>query len=468
MMKSKLSQNIRKSIFLVLLLSAVIQCKKDSKPIPPPYQPPLLSVAVDINTKYQTMDGVGASLAFYTGWFVVNSQKTEIYDQVFGGLKLSILRVMTSGNLDDIVEFAANAKRSLGHDIPILATSWAPSAACKSNNKTTGQDGTNNTLKYTIVNGVPVFDYTTFANWWVSKLTEFKNRGVYPTYISIQNEPGWNAPYESCLFAAEEITTGAEVTWRAGYGKAFLAVYNAIKDSGLPIPKFVGPEGVSMRDYDTQNLCDKMDLTKLYAIGYHTYCGDDSDTQIPWLTALNSYCIPKNNFIRWETEYSDNGDWINQAVHVHNNFTIGNASAYFYWALLWAKGTTPAGLIDMDNPWQSPTYYVNDKYYSIKHYSYFIEKGDIRIRTDVVTSTDNSIRISAFLSADKKKVRIMVINTSGSIEQKLSISVPGFESAAVNEYQSTDLLKFKTINSSKPGSISIPARSLTTLELVLP
>jgi alpha-L-arabinofuranosidase len=122
----------------------------------------------------------------------------------------------------------------------------------------------------------------------------------------------------------------------------------------------------------------------------------------------------------------------------------------------------------MDNPWQSPTYYVNDKYYSIKHYSYFIEKGDTRIGTDPVTSTDNSIRISAFLTADKKKVRIMVINTSGSTEQKLAISVPGFESAALNEYQSTDLAKFKTISSPKPGNVSIPARSLTTLELVLP
>jgi len=463
----KLTLKLGKIIFFAFLLSAVIQCKKDSKTITPPYQPPQLSVTIDINTKYQTMDGVGASLAFYTNWFVVNSKKAEIYDLVFGGLKLSVLRVMTSGTMDDIVEFAANAKRSLGHDIPILATSWAPSAGCKSNNKITGQDGTNNTLKYTIVNGVPVFDYTAFANWWVSKLTEFKNRGVYPTYISIQNEPGWNATYESCLFTAEEITTGAEVTWRAGYGKAFLAVYNAIKDAGLPIPKFVGPEGISMRDYDIQNLCDKMDLTKLYAIGYHTYCGEDSDTHIPWLTALNNYCILKNNFIRWETEYSGNGDWINQAVHVHNNFTIGNASAYFYWALLWAKGTTPAGLIDMDNPWSSSTYYVNDKYYSIKHYSYFIEKGDTRIGTDPVTSTDNSIRISAFLSADKKKVRIIVINTSGSIEQKLSISVPGFESAAVNEYQSTDLLKYKTISGQKSGNISIPARSLTTVELVL-
>ena len=467
-MKSKISQKTGKSILLVLLVIAALQCKKENKPVTPPYQAPLMTVTVDVNTKYQSMDGVGASLAFYTNWFVVNSKKTEIYDQAFGGLKLSILRVMTSGTLDDIVEFAANAKRSLGHDIPILATSWAPSAACKSNNKTTGKDGTNNTLKYTIVNGVPVFDYTTFANWWVSKLTEFKNRGVYPTYISIQNEPGWDATYESCLFAAGEITTGAEVTWRAGYDKAFLAVYNAVKDSGLPIPKFVGPEGISMRDYDIQNFCDKMDLTKLYAIGYHTYCGDDSDTHIPWLTALNSYCVVKNNFIRWETEYSGNGDWINQAVHVHNNFTIGNASAYFYWALLWARGTTPGGLIDMDNPWSSSTYYVNDKYYSIKHYSYFIEKGDTRIGTDPVTSTDNNIRISAFLSADKKKVHIMVINTSGSIDQNLSFSVPGFESASVNEYQSTDLAKYKSISSTKFGSVSIPKRSVTTIELVLP
>ena len=468
MMKSKIAQKISKSVFLVLLVISVLQCKKVDKPSVPGYQIPQQTVNVDINTKYQTMYGIGAALAYYTDWFVVHPKKTEIYDQVFGGLKLGILRVMTSGNLDEIVEFATNAKRSLGHDIPILATSWAPSAACKSNNKTTGADGSNNTLKYTIVNGAPVFDYVSFANWWVVQLMAFQNRGVYPTYISIQNEPGMDVSYESCLFASSEITTGAEVTWRAGYDKAFLAVYNAIQAAGLPIPKFVGPEGVSMRDYDAQNFCDKMDLTKLYAIGYHTYCGDDSDTQIPWLTALNSYCIPKNNFIRWETEYSGKGDWINQAVHVHNNFTIANASAYFYWALLWCTGSTPSGLIDEDNPWTSSTYYVNDKYYSIKHFSYFIEKGDIRIGTDIGTSTDNDIRISAFLSADKKKVHIMVINTSALIEQKLSVKVPGFESATLNEYQSTDLAKFKTITGQKLSSISIPVRSVTTLELVLP
>lgn len=454
---------IMRSVYLILILMTVWQCKKSEIESSDSTVP---IITVDTNAKYQHMDGIGASLAYYTNWFVTHQKKQEIYDMAFGGLKLDILRVMTSSNLDYVVEFAANAKRSLGYDIPILATSWAPAKECKSNNKVNGADGTNNTLRYAIVDGKPVFDYSAFANWWVSRLTEFKDRGIYPTYISIQNEPKMDVGYESCLFAPQEITSGDEVKWRAGYDKAFQAVYDAINASGLPMPQFIGPEGISMQTQQTQDFCDKLDLSKFYAVGYHTYCGDDSDSHIPWLTDLKAYCLWKNNKTIWQTEYSGAGDWINQAVHIHNNFTVGNASAYFYWCLLWSKGAKPAGLIDEDNPWQNTGYYVNEKYFSIKHFSYFIAKGDIRIGAEPGTSIQNKVRISAFLSADSKRISIVVINTSEFNEQHLGFSVPGFESAKLNTYQSTDSEKFKTLIGQKMDNIRFPVRSVTTLELV--
>ncbi len=157
-------------------------------------------VNFDPAVKYQTMTGWGASLAFYEGWLTAHPKKAEIYDVIFKELSLDILRVRNAYDYDNtmigrVKEFNQAAQKSLGHPIDILVSSWGPPAYLKSNN----DKNNGGTLKYTVSDGKVNFNYAGFARWWNLSLDDYNKNGVYPKYVSIQNEPDWKADYESCL-----------------------------------------------------------------------------------------------------------------------------------------------------------------------------------------------------------------------------------------------------------------------------
>ena len=70
-----------------------------------------------------------------------------------------------------------------------MVTSWGPPAYLKSNN----DRGNGGTLKYTVSGSNVLFDYAGFAHWWNKSLDEYNENGIFPKYISIQNEPDWTA-----------------------------------------------------------------------------------------------------------------------------------------------------------------------------------------------------------------------------------------------------------------------------------
>jgi len=82
------------------------------------------------------------------------------------------------------------------------------------------------TLKYTVTDGKVEFDYAGFASWWNASLDNYNANGIYPKYISIQNEPDWDAPYESCLMRPSETVNATDTL--AGYNKALDAVYEVV------------------------------------------------------------------------------------------------------------------------------------------------------------------------------------------------------------------------------------------------
>jgi hypothetical protein len=101
-------------------------------------------VMLDFSYRRQTVQGFGASLAFYANWLTAHPNKQEIYSALFdrdNGLGLSMLRVanwfryQSNPNFDpDAAEFvrAAGSIRN-GSPIPILMSSWSPPKSLKSN-----------------------------------------------------------------------------------------------------------------------------------------------------------------------------------------------------------------------------------------------------------------------------------------------------------------------------------------------
>jgi len=274
--------------------------------------------------KHQTVVGFGASLAYYENWLNSHPNKSEIYQAIFGELSLDILRVRNAydydlGMINRVKEYMDAAEWVLGHPISLLSTSWGPPGYLKN----TGDRKNGGTLRYTAGPGGVAFDYAGFAHWWGKSLDEYNSRGIYPAYISIQNEPDFSATWESCLLKPYETVNGSDTI--AGYNKALDAVYDTVMQR-IQKPKILGPETVGIGYNSVENYVNAMDLSKLDGIAHHLYHGVNennpySSTDFSKVGAFHPE-VP-----HFQTEYS-RGDWFSLAGLIYKSFYEEEVVAY--------------------------------------------------------------------------------------------------------------------------------------------
>lgn len=424
------------------------------------------NIQINLNEKRQTITGFGASLAFYEGWLPAHPNRAEIYNVIFKELSLDILRVRNAYGYDEnminhVKQFATAANNSLGHPIDILVTSWGPPASLKSNN----DRNNGGTLKYSVNNGQVEFDYGGFANWWNASLDNYNANGIYPKYISIQNEPDWEAFYESCLLRPSETVTSTDTI--AGYNKALSAVYDTVKQRENP-PLFLGPECVGIGYNMVENYINPLDLSKLYGIAYHLYHGAEGGTTANDPFTSTNYAKVGNfhpEVPHFQTEYSREG-WFTVAGMIFQSLTQGNVTAWLYWDLIWENG----GLVDLDFPWDrnqwsnSKGYNRNKDFYVFKHYSAFIHPGWKRIET---SGNTNLLKTAAFISTSGDSASFIAINRSSTDSLKVQIQIPGFQMDEATVYSTTEEYNFTSANYLTDTVLVLLPQSLNTVDLRL-
>jgi len=429
---------------------------------------PSPTVAVDPATLHQTIEGFGGAIAFYNGWVRAHPYKEEIYTNAFAGLNLSMLRLgnwfryQGTPNFDpDAGEFVARANQLLGHPVPVYMSSWAPPAFLKSN----GEVGHGGTLIQT--NGG--FAYNEFAQYWYDSLLAYQTIGVNPTWISIQNEPDWEASYDSCIFRPNEgVVNGTNY---ASYAKALEAVH--LKLTNLPAPpKLLGPEVVHIRYNTLASYAATMNADHFYGVAYHLY-GDSTDGTIDGYTAsLRSSTNQFPGKPHFMTEYGVAG-MVDSATLIHNCLTEGQASGYNHWSLVWPWDGN--GLVQIEFPWnqaqwtnappgtatQSHGYWLSPAYWSMKHFSYYIQPGFRRVGT---TCNAANVLASSYLSPDSTRLVSVFINRSTNTTSTVDYNAGAFPFVASNVYQSSGTNQFKHLG--EAGSkLTLPAQSLTTVVL---
>ena len=381
-----------------------------------------IKVNVAIDQKYQTIEGFGAALAFYENWLTVHPNKAEIYEAIFNELSLDILRVRNAHEYDAamigrVKEFINASVKTQGRPIPFLSTSWGPPARLKSNNSM--KNG--GTLKYTVTNGKVEFNYAGFADWWNASLDEYQANGIYPTYISIQNEPDYVATWESCLLNPFEKVNTTDTL--AGYKQALKAVHDKVS-TRTNVPRFLGPESIGIGYNAVKNYLLHADTTLLYGVAHHLYHGVDKEN--PWVNTemknLNTL-YPKLKF--FQTEYSGS-DWFNLSGLIYKSLVDEEVSAYLYWDLIWDKG----GLVSLENPWSSGSwknpkgYEKRKEFYVFKQYSAFIHPGWQRVDVTLASSEVNAV---GFISPANDSLAVVVINRSTTSEKSIRFDIPGFD-----------------------------------------
>lgn len=371
----------------------------------------------------QTVTGFGASLAFYEGWLNAHPNREEIYQAVFGELGLDILRVRTAYEYDPdmagrVQEYVEASEQVRGTPIPVYATSWGPPGYLKSN----GDRSNGGSLRYTIEDGQVMFDYAGFAQWWKGALDEYAAHGIYPRYITIQNEPGWSAPYESCLLSPTENINATDTI--AGYNRALQAVHDTLQTREQR-PLIFGPESIGIGYNNVERYVDALDISLLDGISHHLYHGvDENDPYASTDFAKVGNYHPE--LPHFQTEYS-RGDWFALAGLIYKSFLDEGVEAYFYWDLIWGES---GGLITLEFPWErnrwtdpSKGYIINPEFYTFKQFAAFIHPG--WMRTDLSLSEANAAAL-AFVSPSRDSAACVVINRSSTDSLSIRMGLQGY------------------------------------------
>ncbi|MDD5064176.1 MAG: carbohydrate binding domain-containing protein [Phycisphaerae bacterium] len=415
---------------------------------------PTATSEIDADKRHQKIEGLGASGAFRMMELVQHKQKAELYNLLFKELGLDIFRIrntydMNQADFDYTVEIANKGKAALGGNLKIMISSWTPPARLKSDA---------NLIGGTLAKKDGKFVYGEFAQWWADSLAAYAKAGVKADYITMQNEPDWEAPYESCKLApTEEPNT-------AGYDAALEAVWQKLKaEMGPAMPKMLDPE--TMGFSHIESYISKLDTSRIYGYAHHLYdcsgCAENPDRYIPKMTRFKKFIAQYGDKPVFQTEFEDQPKtWtgaMNTAVLLHNSLTVENVASYLYWDLFWDPNDGLVGLND------SNSYSVRPAYYAFKQYSAFTDSGWQRVEA----STDNpGLRISAYISPDNKKLTAVLLNTTPSTDITLNFSLKGSAVSKGDVYRSSEKENCVKIGSFKKGEpLKLPANSITTVAL---
>ena len=437
------------------------------------YQATVLSTAgsgeciIDAAVQHQTMEGFGASGAFFQNRLITHNQSNELAELLFDDLGLDIFRIRNvylqdeqPGWENDVQTFRKTielGEAAAGRPLKILISSWTPPASLKS----TGlESGANDATLASDENG---YRYDDFAAWWADSLDYYSANGIDADYISIQNEPNWDPDYDGCGFEPSETTNFA------GYNLAFEAVWQELASElgTAAMPKMIGPEPIGIRRLD-QYIDALIDQDHMYGFAHHLY--QFNPAQNP--DALNAEMAATQAAYGYkplfQTEYAYlDGNTepllerkLDMAKLMYNALTIEEVSAYFYWALYWTTANEQ-GLINIPSNAGSP-YTINTEYYAFKHYSAFIHSDWTRVDVDPGT---NALSICAFVSPDRDAMTVVVVN-EGTASVNLTLALSNVTATAGSVYQTTGVLDCALVGAYTPGSpVLIPAESITTLSL---
>jgi glucuronoarabinoxylan endo-1,4-beta-xylanase len=463
----------------ILAPLALLGCgASGSDEIDPGVAPFEVTVSVDIQTRFQTMQGFGAAVAFEIGLLSDHPNHDEIYRVAFADLGLQVLRVanwyqnsQAPGSPGDLGDFnataavVAGARAALGHDPVILMSSWSPPPSIKSNQ---------NFLGGTLAQDGGAYRYADFGQWWRGALDAYAVAGVTPTFISIQNEPDFvptgRTTWSSCLFDPIE-----DLTKNAGYGPALEAVATAIADLD-PQPAFLGPEvsgiaGTRVQDYVSAMTAGGQ-IDRLSGIAHHLYSGGNAALPASFTSGMNAVALSTGGKPLFQTEYGPSPvDMFNVAWLIQNAVTVEGVTSYLHWDLIWGDitSTMPQGLLSLEsgtNParWQTPQgYRINDAYYAVRHFSKWIDVGWQRVGA---SPTSSVIRASAFASPDGQSLTVVLINTDLD-PHAITVDSGGFAFGTSAFYRTSGSDERTAALGPLPtgNRVDMPARSLVTVTL---
>ena len=292
--------------------------------------------------------------------------------------------------------------------------------------------------------------YDEFAERCVAYIKIIKQETGIDVYaISLQNEPRFTEPYESCVFNGEALRDLIKVV-----GKRFA-------DDGITtkifMPEDVGYlDGVSSMVQPTLNDAEARNYTSIIAV--HGYALDGVTANSPdaqtWQTMYSwgaQYNMPL-----WMTETSGFSNDMKGAMDLSKAMftaiSFGNVSAWLHWAL--SQQTIDQYALMSSSGEKSKRYYVSKNFYR------YVRPGDYRIQSSATGNTN--IYPVAFKNDTAHTTTIVLINDN-TTDEAIKLSGSNLP-AQFNKYitsASDDCKNYGVVNSS--DALLLPANSVVTL-----
>jgi glucuronoarabinoxylan endo-1,4-beta-xylanase len=386
---------------------------------------------IDLNTKYQSISGFGASSA----WNTLTTSDYDLLWDIDKGAGLSLLRLRIDPTATTTSTSNANqltyAKAAAAKGVVIWASPWSPVSAWQTNY---GTDGSGNAkLKFNFAYG------TQWANLLASFAKDVKAMGIPLYAISAQNEPdGSNFNH----FEAADI-----VTWIKTY------LGPAMAGTGV---KIIAPETVNWCGFSTYEPAILNDAT--------------AASFVPILATHEYGCSPKAypaiqaaNKEFWETEIYESdtssdqgiGSGLNTAKLMHEALTISNVNAWHYW---WVHGGSNTGLFPNGSSMPSKRLWV------MGNYSKFVRPGYVRIGAPIAPTS--GVTVSAYFGATDRRVVIVAINTNAAATSRV-FGISGLAPSKITPWL-TDATNDLKAQSPLPQSgnvftYALPPKSVTSI-----
>jgi len=337
-------------------------------------------ISIDSRIKYQHVTGFGGfSPSPQWSYWLGDAEMNKLFGKGDTQLGLNILRLYIANSKNGWSAGVANAKIAKRHGAFIFASPWSPPASWKSNNSDS--------------NGGELLEshYADWANYLNDYYKYMKNQGVTIDAVSIQNEPDWNASYQSCIWSGEKMAK-------------FLRQYGSLIEC-----KIVAPEAIHFsKNMHEPILNDPEACAQLDIMGGHFYGWDGSSYPLAakkgkevWMTEflINERQQNNNQNINWK----DDGFLFARSV---NDAMLANMSAWVHYSLKRYYGCLGDGTYGTTNNG------ITKRGYILSHYAKYVS-GTTRIRHSLDDAT-GKLTSSAYLSVTGDSVVVMVLNPSSN------------------------------------------------------
>lgn len=482
-------RNILLAMTSLLLLGAGCQVAQ---------QTDIPSITLDFTQEYQIINGFGVSEADYADDVFVFPQRNELLDALFApeGLHLNILRgeifphYSASPKLRD---FAIESDTSLQvaqqanlleknellrrgqfwltaevhrkyPDVLFAFSTWSPPAWMK--------EGNHATSNYPASQGkLKKEHYQTYADYLADFYQAYQKAGIETYAISPSNEPGYAAPWNSCLWSADEMGTFIDDYLLPTFAKRNVSAKVLFGENPAWSTVFDKLSMISSADFVNEVLTKHptMDSTRILAAG-HGYVLPDT---MPLPAELRQTpIIPfkqavKRNIPMWVTEISDitpldtsMEDGLYWAKMFQQYLMEAHVSAVIYW--LGAQPTTTnESLLVMNR--ETGNFFSTKRYDTFGNYTRYIHAGS---RCIGYTSDKLPEELAASTFRNDKQYTVVLVNpTDQSVNCDLKLQGAESNQGNLMNFTTTSEKRWEKgeIPFRKQGyALEIPAKSVVT------